>query len=198
MKKSMVMDVETGDLWPRMIKRMEIVKKELEGRVLDVGCGDGIPLEYFNYPNHLGVEPSMKRVEICRNKGLNVIQGEIYDLRKVVSEKFDTVICLEVFPHLMDLHSALANIHYVLKDGGKFIVSVQNAYAIDRILRKTVYKECDYHYVSFDEIQFRYLLRDNGFKVTKVYHIPNFKLSRLFTFFSKRFCDNLLFICKKK
>src|SRR5580692_6216381 len=65
-------------------------------RVLDVGCGDGVLLEYLAQRKHVdgrGIELSQQNVNACVARGLSVVQGDAdTDLTEYPSGAFDAVI----------------------------------------------------------------------------------------------------------
>ena len=69
---------------------------EKNTRVLDVGCGDGILMEYLKYNKEIdirGIEISKENVQKCLSKGLTVIEGDAEkDLLQFPEQLFDFVI----------------------------------------------------------------------------------------------------------
>src|SRR5262245_51312123 len=65
-------------------------------RVLDVGCGDGVLLDYlvhFKQVDGRGIELSQAGVNACVSQGLSVIQGNAdTDLKDYPSDAFDYVV----------------------------------------------------------------------------------------------------------
>ena len=64
-----------------MKKEFEVISKIIENkkRVLDVGCGDGILMEYLKKKQEndvRGLEPQKNLVQECIKKGLPVIEGD--------------------------------------------------------------------------------------------------------------------------
>ena len=72
-----------------MKKEFEVISKIIKNnkRVLDVGCGDGVLMEYLknNQQNDVrGLEPQKKLVQKSIAKGLSVIEGDAEKDRKSV------------------------------------------------------------------------------------------------------------------
>jgi len=63
-----------------MKQEFKIIADNIENntRVLDVGCGDGVLIEYLKKEKNVdvrGLEISKDKVQICISKGLTVIEG---------------------------------------------------------------------------------------------------------------------------
>ena len=88
------------------------------GRVLDVGSFD-----YNGNPRYLFPESEYIGIDI--KKGANVDQVlSVYEISKHFEKhSFDVVLCLNVFEHLKDIGLALAEINFVLKNGGYLFTS---------------------------------------------------------------------------
>ena len=188
----------SGKIYPRARIRNAVVSKYLVGKVLDVGCSDRVG-QFDSMPlDYVGIDPDVEAVERLQGKGINAVVGSVYDLDKMFSlNSFDTVICLGVLTHLQNVGLAVEQIEKVLKPSGLALFSLHNAYDIQRILHKDFKDPEDYHYQVFTEEHFQNLLEDNGLKIVKLYHIPNFWFSRLVTRINPRYCDDLLFVTKK-
>lgn len=92
------------------------------GKVLDIGSNDGTLLQAFYdkgwYPH--GVEPTDQAIK-SRAKGIQTTQAFFdEDVAKGLGT-FDVVTSTNVVAHIADIHSALAGVRRVLKDGGVFI-----------------------------------------------------------------------------
>lgn len=67
------------------------VKKFAKGKVLDLCCGSGIQAltALENTKDVLAVDISKEAVNLCRKKGINAIQSDLFDK---IEEKFDLII----------------------------------------------------------------------------------------------------------
>ena len=72
----------------------DLIKQD--SRVLDVGCGDGVLMEFLNRKKNVdirGIEISKKKVQKCISKGLTIIEGNAEkDLKQFPEESFDYVV----------------------------------------------------------------------------------------------------------
>jgi methionine biosynthesis protein MetW len=95
--------------------------------VLDVGCGDGVMLEYL-YANKrctgYGVEIADEGILACTRRGINVIQHDMEQgLGMFPDAAFDTVLCLSSLQMMNNVESSLCDIARV---GREAIVSFPN------------------------------------------------------------------------
>ena len=106
-----------------------------DSAILDLGCGEGITLEKvkarFPSASLRGIDVLPDNIAICRQFGLPVESGDVYDLKNVADASQDAVLFIEVIEHLDHPERALAEIHRTLKTGGKLIIIFPN----DRVFK---------------------------------------------------------------
>lgn len=93
--------------------------------IADIGCGNGKNMYRKDCQLH-GCDFSEKLVDICRNKGLNVIYGDVTSI-PYSSESFDYVICIAVIHHISSLENrklAISELQRITKKGGQILVLV--------------------------------------------------------------------------
>ena len=97
-------------------------------RVLELGCGGGF------FANELtkhgakvtGLDYAVAGINFarCRYPELNVQVGSAYELPLLFeTDSFDVVTLLDVIEHMSDHEKLVDNVRYVLKPGGRFVVS---------------------------------------------------------------------------
>ena len=100
---------------------------EKNTRVLDVGCGNGILMEYLKYNKEIdirGIEISKDNVQKCLSKGLTVIEGDAEkDLLQFPDGSFDFVILSQTLQAFLNPEIV---INELLRVGKKAIVTIPN------------------------------------------------------------------------
>ena len=100
---------------------------EKNTRVLDVGCGDGILMEYLKYNKEIdirGIEISKDNVQKCLSKGLIVIEGDAEkDLLQFPDSSFDFVILSQTLQAFLNPEIVIKEL---LRVGKKAIVTIPN------------------------------------------------------------------------
>lgn len=96
-------------------------------RVLDVGCGNGMLLEYLWHEKQVdarGIEISTQGVQACLAAGLSVVQGDVEtDLKDYPDGAFDYVILSQT---LQAMKAPKAMLEQMTRIGKHVIVSVPN------------------------------------------------------------------------
>ena len=98
-----------------------------KSRVLDVGCGDGILIEYLlknKVVDVRGLEISKEKVRKCLSNGLAVVEGDAeYDLKQFPDLSFDYVILSQTLQAFMSPENVIKDL---LRVGKKVIVTIPN------------------------------------------------------------------------
>lgn len=149
--------------YPANLIRLNIILKRLRkfkiNSILDVGCGSCGPMKKLLQEGYKvqGIDFSEKMIEeggkVLEKSGFSSKLISIGDLEKdssLPNKKFDSVIALGVFPHILNEKKALSNIRKRLKKGGKafiefrndlFAVYTLNQYSVDFFLNRVVLKK---------------------------------------------------------
>jgi len=97
------------------------------GRILDLGCGTGLFLEYAPVaPNHyVGVDISSGMLSVARHKfpRHTFLQGDMADLSSLPDRSFDSIVSLFAsFAYVAQPERVVAEIERLLAPGGQFLV----------------------------------------------------------------------------
>ena len=112
-----------------MKEEFKVISKLIDekSRVLDVGCGDGILMEYLSKNKVVdvrGLEISKEKVKKCLSNGLAVVEGDAeYDLKQFPDLSFDYVILSQTLQAFMSPENVIKDL---LRVGKKVIVTIPN------------------------------------------------------------------------
>jgi len=146
----------------------------VSGKLIDLGCGD-MPYREFiidriNTYDSLDVEKEVEDITFI---------GDIQDMNMIVSETYDSAMCLEVLNYVPDPFKALSEIYRILKKDGYLILSVCH---LSRILDEP------YDLYRYTKYGLKYLLEKTGFQVVEI--VPK---SGIFSFLGHQF--STVFVC---
>ena len=112
-----------------MKQEFNIIANNIENgtRVLDVGCGDGILIEYLKKEKNIdvrGLEISKDKVQKCISKGLTVIEGNAeIDLKQFPDNSFDYVVLSQTLQAFINPELVIKEL---LRVGKRAIVTIPN------------------------------------------------------------------------
>ena len=90
-------------LWRNYPTANKLICNEIgkDRKVIEIGCGHGVLLEQLRKKGNKvsGIEISDRAVQICRTKGLNVIQADFLATRFEVQQKDDFAVATEFLEH---------------------------------------------------------------------------------------------------
>lgn len=190
-------------LW-RGIESICFAEADLVPPVLDIGCGDGA---FGALTMHLSKKEKCNKIDKI-DMGIDVHSEKFihtwaykYFLRADATELpfpngyFNTVISNCVMEHIQDLISALKDINRVLKNGGRFYLTVPSIYfnqyllipslfskigmegIADRIIKRRNKKLAHHHILTVDE--WRDMLTKNHFKLVSYKYIISRNMQRI-------------------
>lgn len=121
---------DPSGLWNRLRLEDDLTGK----RVLDIGARDGyfslhllkrganvVAVDYMS-PDDMGFSTTMR----LNGVHCEFIQANLYDLPKVLTERFDIVLYLGVLYHLPDPYLSMEIVHNLTKSGGRCLVESTN------------------------------------------------------------------------
>lgn len=112
-------------------KVQNVLRWKTGGDILDLGCWEGVQLEYFQKAgwNCTGLELNQKAAAISRAKGINVLEIPISAFfERCAGQQWDVINLAYVLEHIPDPIGFLASIGRHLKPGGILILEVPNEF----------------------------------------------------------------------
>lgn len=96
------------------------------GRVLDIGCGDGLLLHRLApfAEQAVGIDPHKEIISRAQKRLASVSNVTLIAddfLKMPIRGRFDTITCVATLHH-MDLRAALSKIHQILAPGGRVLI----------------------------------------------------------------------------
>lgn len=123
-------DLYEGHWWWRareavLLRTLQrVIRKTQEQRILDVGCGDGLFFDHLRaFGDVYGVESDASLVTTGGPNASRIHVGP-FDASYAPPEPFDVILMLDVLEHLEDAPAAANHVTRLLRDGGRFIVTV--------------------------------------------------------------------------
>ncbi|MBP9757468.1 MAG: class I SAM-dependent methyltransferase [Candidatus Pacebacteria bacterium] len=157
----------------------ETLKRITSGRVLDIGCGDGLlqtELAKKGVEDTIGVDVSESGIAKVKAKGFTAYFGDTTDIPSITELRglqFDHAAILEVLEHVFNPSDMLKGARTILKDDGHLYASTPNFNAIGdrlRVLRGAVpwQKKHGKGHVYWMNVQvFKDLITDAGFDIVE-------------------------------
>jgi ubiquinone/menaquinone biosynthesis C-methylase UbiE len=160
-------DNETTDFWERFPKTFfDEFSQKVNGKVLDVGSGpgrDGVLLQQRGL-EVVCLDASEAMLELCKQKGLNTIQGDFMSL-PFPDGSFSGVWAYTSLLHVNKavITQALKEIHRVLKSGGAFGLGMIEGVGESYRESSGVDQPRWFSYYTQEELE--KLLTENGFTI---------------------------------
>ncbi|HSR29852.1 MAG TPA: methyltransferase domain-containing protein [Anaerolineae bacterium] len=99
-------------------------------RVLDVGCGEGQFIELLQAEgvDAVGVDLDARMVEVCRQKGLDVVAADLFHYLPQHQGQFDGIFSSNLIEHLsaQDAVRFVRTAFEALRPGGRFLIATPN------------------------------------------------------------------------
>jgi len=138
----------------QLVKSIVVKNGITPGVLLDIGAGYGTLCEELTalniFKEIFAMEPSIYLSEVCRQKGLSVIESTIEKMDIEYEAKFDIAVSLELFEHLFSVDSFLDAVSKALKPEGYFIFSTLSGRGWDiLVLREHSNSVSPPHHMNF-------------------------------------------------
>jgi 2-polyprenyl-3-methyl-5-hydroxy-6-metoxy-1,4-benzoquinol methylase len=128
-----------GEYYPANQIRLNFIVKRLKqnkvSSVLDAGCGtcgpmirllkEGFKVKGFDFSKEMVAEGKKELKKAGYNPEL-VFQADLENDSRLPKEKFDAIIALGVFPHILNEKKALINMKKMLKNDGLVFIEFRN------------------------------------------------------------------------
>jgi len=133
------------------------------GRVLDVGGGDGFVLDLYKSVGNKTCNTEILDfvVEASRKRGHLTYKS--FDLSEITGAKFDLIRMNQVLEHVrQDPKILIKNCHRLLRRGGKMIIGIPNINSLSFLLYGSKFDQLSFpdHVHFFSEISLKVLLKD--------------------------------------
>ncbi len=142
------------------------------GTILDVGAGYGTLCEIAKkdgkFERVIGVEPNPSPANICRSKGIEVLEDFIENVQaKAIA---DVVTSIENIEHVFDPKTFLVSIYNILRKNGLLVITTPNIKGFDLLTLKDKSDNTTApdHLNYFHPKSMRFLLENCGFEVLEI------------------------------
>lgn len=154
---------------------LKIVRPYLQGKVLDVGCGDGFFINGIsalaNIENCFGIDISRVAIGFAKRKYPRIsYQVAAATAIPFKSKIFDSITVIEVVEHVFDIETLFIELNRVLKMAGVLVITTTDFNLLKKVLVSTIFWE-KYFYPTNPHIRFfskrslTDVLTRSGFKV---------------------------------
>lgn len=113
--------------------KFKLVTKNSKGKtILDIGCGSGELLHFFNVNcwDTLGIEPNFNAREFAKKQYNLKVFDEAY-LDEIPEKSKDVISMWHVLEHVYDLNERIIQLCKILKDDGVIFIAVPNRISFD-------------------------------------------------------------------
>lgn len=109
--------------------------KKAKGKIeiLDIASNDGYLASYYaKYGNVTVNEINEEGIDICKQRGLECIEGDFFKIPAQYNGKFDVIIAGDIIEHVFDTDEFLNKINLMLKSGGVLLLVTANVASLGR------------------------------------------------------------------
>ncbi len=154
-----------------LVSGIKRYSKQLNGKLLDYGCGSKPYKDFFKVDKYIGVDV------ISRGHPHDTEEIDVYYDGKslpFIDEAFDSVFCSEVFEHIFELEEALVELKRVMRINGTALFTVP--FVWDE-------HEAPFDFGRYSSFGIKYLLEKNGFEIIHLEKSTKF-LETIFQFWN--------------
>ena len=174
-------------------------------KVLEIGCGTGLILERVHEAakEAVGVDISANMLDVCRKKGLNVLEASVTKL-PFEDNSFDLVYSFKVLAHVPEIEKAIKEIVRVTKADGRVVLEFYNPFSFKGLNAKlrAMVRRREPVYIRHDSLRDIRRLLPEEFKIVSTRGIRIFApfapcytlpiISGLFRFLDRHLCESPL------
>ena len=165
--------LKNGSYYARneLLKAIKNYAHYINGKTLDVGCGNKPYKNLFNYSEYIGID--FEGAHDHSNEDIDLFyDGKNFPFR---DNDFDSVVCTQTLEHVNDPNNLVKEIHRVLKNEGTLLLSVPFIWGEH---------EKPHDYTRYTSFGLKHLLEQTGFEVLEqcktlqdiraIYQLKNF------------------------
>ena len=142
--------------------------------LLDIGCGGGWAFDDFSrFCEVYGLEPNQELADVLP-RWRSRIERRPFGPHYAGARAYDVVLMLDVLEHLADDKGALANLHHLLKPGGRLLLTVP---ALPMLW--SVHDEVNQHFRRYTWRGLRRALVGQGFEIEEMRYLFGWSLGLL-------------------
>jgi len=154
--------------------RLDIIPFSGEGKLLDIGCGNG---RYLSNLQELGwktygIEQNSRSSQYAREElDLNVETGDLLN-HKYKDKFFDVITMWHSLEHIFEPIPTLKEVKRILKDDGFLVIAVPNINSFAaKVFKEYWYQlEIPIHLIAFTPNSISKMLDTAGFKINRLYY----------------------------
>lgn len=146
-----------------------------EGRLLDIGCGEGYFMELTEARGYesVGIDINEQAVKTGKGRGLNVYCMTLDAFSsQPLKTNFDIVCFFHLIEHLENPYGFMKNVNGLLKDKGYIVFSVPNPERLGLVFGRETWDCPPHHLTSWNRRSLEVLLKANGFEVVSIKDEP--------------------------
>lgn len=117
-------------LHQRLLKPYYLVKDDISGHVLEVGCGDGRGIDVISNlcESYTGIDKNGLVLDKLKKKFTDsrFIKQDIPPLKDIASDRYSIVLSFQVIEHIRDDVQFLKELKRVIMPGGKVFITTPN------------------------------------------------------------------------